>query len=192
MKNDIKYYFNKLLKNDVSIEEYSDDAFMYRLFYEIHGTVPHVMYFFDGIDEDDNEELVNGEFDWKETSKLIKKIPECETYKWKGNTIYYTDDWICHKGTIFNISPDIPEELSNCIQITKKDTANLIFVSVSNKGQFIKRLLPVNELDIDYDINYNEDFPHEKIEEILTGDKSSLLLMFGIPGTGNLVIIFIY
>lgn len=185
MKNDIKCYFNKLLNNDVSIEEYSDDAFMYRLFYEIHGTVPYVMYFFDGIDEDDNEELVNGEFDWKETSKLIKKIPGCKTYRWKGNTIYYTDDWICHKGTIFNISPDIPEELSNCIQITKKDTANLIFVSVSNKGQFIKRLLPVNELDIDYDINYNEDFPHEKIEEILTGDKSSLLLMFGIPGTGK-------
>ena len=30
-------------KQDI-IEEYSDDAFMYRLFYEIHGTVPYVMY----------------------------------------------------------------------------------------------------------------------------------------------------
>lgn len=192
MKNNISYYFDELLKSDVSIEEYSDDAFCYRLFHKIHGTVPYVMYFFDGVDEDDEDDL-KGEFDINKTIKQIEKNTKCEVYPWKGNKILIGENWIVFKGTIFNISPKRPDELSDCIVLTKKDTANLIFVSVNKNGHFVQRLLPVNEVDIDYDINYNEDFPHERIEEILTGDKSSLLLMFGSPGTGNVVFIsYIY
>lgn len=184
MKNNIEYYLNNLLKNDVSIEEYSDDAFLYRLFFEIHGQVPYVMYFFDGIDEDDD---ISGEFDFPETAKKIKEIPGCKTYKWKGNEIYYTDNWIIFKGTIFNIEPTIQDELSNCIVLTKQETANLIFVSLSKQGQFVKRLLPVKELDVDYNINYNEDFPHKRLEEIIISDSSALILAYGIAGSGNLI-----
>lgn len=185
MKSNINYYFDELLKNDVSIEEYSDDAFAYRLFFQIHKTVPYVMYFFTGVDEDDNEELLNGEFDWPKTAKNIKEKCECDIYSWKGNDMIIGKDWIVFKGTIFNIEPNIPDELSDCIVVTKQDTHNLIFVSVSSKGGFIRKLLPVKEVDIDYDINYNADFPHKRIEEILTGESSALILAYGVPGTGK-------
>lgn len=187
MKNSIDYYFGELLKKDISIEEYSDDAFTYRLFYEMHGTVPYVMYFLSDFKSDDMEDIeeMEGVFDINKTMEAIEKNEDCIAYPWKGHKMLIGDKWIVFKGTIFNISPKLPEQLSKHLVITKEDKANLIFVSVSQKGQFIKRLMPINDVDIDYDINYNEDFPHEKIEELLTSDKSSLLLMFGIPGTGK-------
>lgn len=182
MKNNIQFYISKLLKNDISIEEFSDDAFCYRLFFEIHGTAPYSMYFFDGIDEEDE---IEGEFDILATTKAIEKNCDCEVYPWKGQKILIGENWIVHKGTIFNMTKDRPDELSQCIVLTKQETANLIFVSVSSKGNFLKKLLPVKELDIDYNINYNKDFPHERIEEILTGNDSALILGFGTPGTGK-------
>lgn len=198
MKNNIEYYLNELLKEDVSIEEYADDAFTYRLFFKMFQKVPYVMYFFDKITDEDLEdeeepEEYGGEFDYRATCKNIKKNVKCDIYTWKGNDMFIGENWIVFKGTIFCSAPKIPDCLSECIVVNKKDTANLIFVSVNSKGNFVKKLLPVKDVDIDYDLNYNEDFPHEKIEEIITADESGLILNFGIPGTGNVVFIdYIY
>lgn len=181
---DLISILNRMLKDDVSIEEYSDDAFIYRLFYEIYQQVPYVMYFFDGIDDEDE---IDGEFDLKETYNNIINSTNCLVYPWKGNKLLIGDGWITFKGTIFNIKNEVPDELSECIELTKKDTANLIFVSVSSRGGFVKKLLPVNEYDVDFDINYNEDFPHERLQELISSDKSELILAFGHPGCGNII-----
>lgn len=180
----IQYHINKLLQDDVSIEEYADDAYLYRLFYEIYQQAPYVMYFFDGIDDEDDLE---GEFDWNETKENILKNTECTVYRWKGKEILFGDGWIVLGGVIFNITPDRPDELSDCIEITKKDTANLIFVSVNSRGGFIKKLLPVDEYDVDFDINYNKDFPHKRLTEIIKSKKSELVLAYGHPGCGKTV-----
>lgn len=181
---DLISILNRMLKDDVSIEEYSDDAFTYRLFYEIYQQVPYVMYFFDGIDDEDE---MDGEFDLKETYNNIINSTNCLVYPWKGNKLLIGDGWMTFKGTIFNIKNEVPDELSECIELTKKDTANLIFVSVSSRGGFVKKLLPVNEYDVDFNINYNEDFPHERLQELISSDKSELILAFGHPGCGKTV-----
>lgn len=183
MIKDIVPVLNRMLRDDVSIEEYSDDAFVYRLFYEIYQQVPYVSYFFSGIDEDDVEDL--GEFELKDTEDKIIETTKCTVYQWKNNRILLGDNWIEFKGVIFSLDEQFPDVLSQCIVTSKKDSANLIFVSVSSRGGFVKKLLPVNEVDIDYDINYNEDFPYERIEELLTKGNSELLLFWGIPGSGN-------
>ena len=181
-------YMNKLLNEDIGIEEYSDDAYVYRLFYEIYGQVPYVMYFFEGItDEDmeDSEEEINGEFDLEKTTNNIKENVKCLSYKWKGNNILFGEDWILFKSVIFCLNSKLPDCLSEQIVLTKQDTANLIFVSVNKNGNIIKRLLTVDESEVDIETNYNDDFPMDRIEEILTADKSALLLMYGSPGTGK-------
>lgn len=183
MIKDIVPILNRMLRDDVSIEEYSDDAFVYRLFYEIYQQVPYVSYFFSGIDEDDVEDL--GEFELKDTEDKIIETTKCTVYQWKNNRILLGDNWIEFKGVIFSLDEQFPDVLSQCIVTSKKDSANLIFVSVSSRGGFVKKLLPVNEVDIDYDINYNEDFPYERIEELLTKGNSELLLFWGIPGSGK-------
>ena len=97
---DLISILNWMLKDDVSIEEYSDDAFTYRLFYEIYQQVPYVMYFFDGIDDEDE---IDGEFDLKETYNNIINSTNCLVYPWKGNKLLIGDGWMTFKGTIFNI-----------------------------------------------------------------------------------------
>ena len=93
MKNNIEYYLNELLKEDVSIEEYADDAFTYRLFFKMFQKVPYVMYFFDKITDEDLEdeeepEEYGGEFDYRATCKNIKKNVKCDIYTWKGNDMF--------------------------------------------------------------------------------------------------------
>ncbi len=185
--------FEVLLNKEIIIEEKGDDAFLCYLFYQLYGCVPYVDYFFDEDDsveedEDDDEiEFIAERFSYKKTlDKLIENCPEGVVYAWKGYRFFFTDDFLVFRGTIFHKEKERPQVCVDSIVLDKNDTSNIIYVSVDSKGTMHKALLPIRDADVSIEENYNDDCPYEKIEESIQKDsKSSILLLFGLPGTGK-------
>jgi len=182
---------NLLASNKCIMEEKGDDAFMTYLFYQLFGQVPYVDYFFDDIDEEeedeDEDEFIPERFSYKKTiNKLIEKCPDAVVYSWKGYRIVITDEFIVFRATIFHLHKERPQVCVDSIVLEKNDSANLIYVSVDSKGNIHKQLMPIKEAEVNIDENYNDDCPFTKIEEAVAKDsKSTILLLFGLPGTGK-------
>ena len=178
----IKDYLEILFLRDVSIEEYSDDAFAYRLFFEIFKTVPYVSFIYTELDE--KQKMMD--IDLEKTLKKIAEESKCDTYIWKNNDILLGKSWLIFKGTICSLEEEMPKIiLDNVVFKEEKKEANLIFVSISKQGDIIKKLLPISNVDVDVKSNYNDDFKYERLEEIALEDKSSLVLLYGEAGTGK-------
>lgn len=65
-----------------------------------------------------------------------------------------------------------------------EDLKYFTYITNSNNG-FNETRLKVKKFDIDLKSNYNDDLPDEKIKDFLKGNKSGLLLLHGIPGSGK-------
>jgi len=183
----LKYHLNKLLENDISLEEFSDDAFIHRLFVSLFKTVPNTFLTIDGdIPSTEVREKLN-ELDIEKTYNKIKENCICFEYVHKFTKILISDYWIYSDAVIRTVDNEIPKEILDNL-VFEEDTTNIdnfIFVSINDKGSFIKKKLPVKDVDIDFNINYNSDFPKDKIQEVIESDESGLLLLYGDAGTGK-------
>lgn len=183
----LQYHLNKLIQDDVSLEEFSDDAFIHRLFVSLWKTVPNTFLTVpDGLSSSEIRNKLN-ELDIEKTYDNIKNNCICFEYVHKFTRILISDYWIYADGVIRTIDKEIPKEiLDNLIfEETERAIDNFIFVSINDKGSFVKKKLPVKEVNIDFSTNYNSDFPKDKIQEIIERDESGLLLLYGTAGTGK-------
>ena len=181
---------NTLASKNVIIEEKGDDAFMYYIFFQLYGQVPYVDYFFDDDDEeedDDDDDFIPEKFNYKKTiNNLLEKCPDAIVYSWKGYRAIFTDEFIVFRGTIFHLYKERPQVCIDSIVLEKNDRPNLIYISVDSKGIIHKQLVPIRDADVSIEDNYNDDCPYTKIEEAVEHDnKSTILLLFGLPGTGK-------
>lgn len=183
----LRYHLNKLLENDISLEEFSDDAFIHRLFVSLFKTVPNTFLTApDGLTSSEVRDKLN-ELDLEKTYDNIKKNCVCFEYVHKFTKILISDYWIYSDAVIRTIDKEIPEEILNNLvyEESSRDIDNFIFVSINDKGNFVKKKLPVNDVDIDFDTNYNEDFPKDRIQNVIESKESGLLLLYGSAGTGK-------
>ena len=185
--------FEILLHKECIIEEKGDDAFMYYLFYQLFGTIPYIDFFFDNLDEEDeddfdeDDEFLTEKFNYKKTvNKLAENCPDGIVYSWKGYKLFITDDFMVFRGTIFHKDKERPQVCIDSIVLDKNDEHNLIYVSIDAKGTIHRQLMPIKDSEVIVEENYNDDCPYSKIEESLQKDaKSSIMLLFGLPGTGK-------
>ena len=181
---------NTLASKNIIIEEKGDDAFMYYIFFQLYGQIPYVDYFFDSDDEeedDDDDDFIPEKFNYKKTiNNLLEKCPDAIVYSWKGYRAIFTDEFIVFRGTIFHLHKERPQVCLDSIVLEKNDKPNLIYISVDSKGVIHKQLVPIRDADVNIEENYNDDCPYTKIEEAVEHDsKSTILLLFGLPGTGK-------
>jgi ATP-dependent 26S proteasome regulatory subunit len=59
------------------------------------------------------------------------------------------------------------------------------YITISNGGGFAETPMKVKNQNINLAQNYNDDLPHNEVVDFLKGDKSGLILLHGIPGTGK-------
>ena len=183
----LKYHLNKLIEDDVSLEEFSDDAFIHRLFVSLFKTVPNTFLTIpDDVPIIEAREKI-GEIDIDKTYNNIKNNCLCFEYKHKFTQILISDYWIYSDAVIRTVDNEVPKEiLDNVVYVdNKNEINNFIFVSINDKGNFIKKKLPVKDVEIDFDVNYNKDFPKDKIQKVIESDESGLLLLYGNAGTGK-------
>lgn len=183
----LQHHLNKLIQDDVSLEEFSDDAFIHRLFVSLWKTVPNTFLTVpDGLSSSEVRNKLN-ELDIEKTYDNIKKNCICFEYVHKFTRILISDYWIYADGVIRTVDKEIPKEILNNLVFEETERAidNFIFVSINGKGNFVRKKLPVKEVNIDFSINYNSDFPKDKIQEIIERDESGLLLLYGAAGTGK-------
>lgn len=50
---------------------------------------------------------------------------------------------------------------------------------------FTTKELKINDIKVDIDLNYNDDFPDKEIKDFLNSDKSGVVIFHGEPGTGK-------
>jgi len=186
--------FEILLHQNHIIEERGDDAFMYRLFYQLFGRVPYANYFFDIDDDEDKEfdfenvekDLTQERFNYNKTlDAIIEKCPEGVVYEYKGYRIFITDDFIIFRGTIFHMSEKRPQVCIDSMVLDKSGACNLIYISVDSRGNINKQLIPIDECEVSIEDNYNDGCPYDKIKESVTKPESSILLLYGVPGSGK-------
>lgn len=183
----LQYHLNKLIEDDISLEEFSDDAFIHRLFVSIFKTVPNTFLTIKGdISSLDIRDKLN-ELDLESTYNNIKNNCVCFEYTHKFVKILISEDWIYSDAVIRTIDKEIPKEILDNLVFdeVEHNIDNFIFVSINDKGSFIKKKLPVKDVEIDFDTNYNADFPKDKIQKVLESDESGLLLLYGSAGTGK-------
>lgn len=65
-----------------------------------------------------------------------------------------------------------------------EDTRAMNYVTYSSRG-FTSKKLEVLKPNINISLNYNNDFPYERIKEILNSKESGLIILNGIPGSGK-------
>ena len=183
-----------LLIKDCVLEEKGDDAYMYQLFYQLFGVLPYVDYFFDNADDEDEEfdledveeDLIQEKFNYNKTfSAIVEKCPNSVVYTYKGYRILITDDFILFRGTIFHKDKERPQVCVDSIILDKEDSCNLIYISVDSRGNINKQLIPITECEVNIEENYNDDCPYKKIEDSLNSKESSIMLLYGIPGSGK-------
>lgn len=183
-----------LLHKNHIIEERGDDAFMYRLFYQLFGKVPYADYFFGMSDDEDKEfdfdsidrDLAEERFNYNKTlNNIIDKCPEGVVYEYKGYRIFVTDDFLIFRGTIFHMSEKRPQVCIDSMVLDKSEACNLIYISVDSRGNINKQLIPIDECEVSIEDNYNDGCPYDKIKESVAKKESSILLLYGIPGSGK-------
>lgn len=184
--------FEVLLQKDCIIEEKGDDAFMYYLFYQIFGTIPYIDFFFDEPDEDEedseeDDEFLTEKFNYNKTlNKIIEKCPDGVVYTWKGYKIFITDEFLIFRGSIFHVNKERPKICTDNIVLDKSDKHSLIYISIDAKGSIHRQLMPIKDSEVIIEENYNDDCPYHSIEEAMKKEsKSSIMLLFGLPGTGK-------
>lgn len=185
--------FEVLLHKECIIEEKGDDAFMYYLFYQLFGCIPYVDFFFDEPDEDEEDDdceedvFLTEKFNYNKTlNKLIENCPEGIVYSWKGYRIFITDEFLVFRGTIFHKNKERPQVCTDNIVLDKNSDHNLIYISIDVKGNIHRQLMPIKESEVILEENYNDDCPYSKIEDAINKEsKSSIMLLFGLPGTGK-------
>lgn len=183
----LQYHLNKLLENDISIEEFSDDAFVHRLFFSLFKTVPNTYL---AVPPETKVKDYRDKLNELELDKTYNKIKEncvCFEYVHKFTRFLISYNWIYSDAVVRTIDNAIPKNiLENLIfEVPERNIDNFMFVSVDSKGNFIKKKLPVKELTIDFASNYNDDFPKDRIQEIIAAEESGLVLLYGAAGTGK-------
>lgn len=187
-----------LIKEQLIIE---DDYFGYYLFYKLFNKIPYVDYFLDDEDEDEDpedtlmmhsvfdpdEDMFNETFNYRKTvNKLIKSCPNAVVYNYKSSKMVVTDEFIVFRGLIYHLNPEVPKICTDSVVIEKNGFGALIYVSIDSKGRINRNFMPIKEAEVNLEENYNDDLPYEKIEEAITADaKSTIMLLFGAPGTGK-------
>lgn len=194
-----------LANRDITIENMGLGAYIYFLYIEMFKKVPYVMYFVtpSGCNEDfsDIDKFLE-QFGFKEVkldkhegidlkktfSNIIKKF-ECFTYFYRDEKIIITENFIVANGVIYNSASSIQVDLKECIAKEIKDKANFKYVSIGSNGNYNVKLFPIKDVNVSIEDNYNDDIPYDTIEKYVQSKESSLLLLYGIPGTGKTHII---
>lgn len=96
--------------------------------------------------------------------------------------------WSNYYHTIYILQNEqfISEELKSLVIDKRNDEDHCYFsyVTSTNTG-FSETTLECKKQNIDLEMNYNDDLPHEKIVEFLKSKNSGLVLLHGEPGTGK-------
>lgn len=183
-----------LLGRKCILEERGDDAYMYQLFFEIFDSLPYVDYFFSSNDDEEkqydfdviDDDFKRDRFNYNKTlDKIIEQCPDGVVYSYKGYRIFVSDTFLVFRGTIFHLEKGIPKVCIDSIVLNEDNSNNLIYISVDSRGSINRQLIPINECDVSLEDNYNDDCPYKKIEDSITNKNSSILLLYGIPGSGK-------
>lgn len=83
-------------------------------------------------------------------------------------------------------SEHLPDEIDKLV-VDKKSTDDKRYVTyvTSTPQGFSETSMQVRKQDIDLSLNYNDDLPHDQIIDFLKSNKSGLVLLHGLPGSGK-------
>ena len=83
-------------------------------------------------------------------------------------------------------SDKLDSRVAECIvDNNNEDDRYFNYITISNSGGFVETPMKVKNQNINLSQNYNDDLPHDDIVDFLKGNKSGLILLHGIPGTGK-------
>ena len=85
--------------------------------------------------------------------------------------------------TIISSEDKLPEWCKNCI--IYDDVPNTYFYVIRGTMGFDTRCLSAKDIELDTELNYNDDFPVDKLDKVLNQDGSALVILHGAPGTGK-------
>src|SRR5574344_315317 len=101
--------------------------------------------------------------------------------------ILISNDFIYFNELFILKDKKLPQKAIDCIAMTNEEEKKLYWATMSGNGISIKPV-EIKEKDNEniYD-NYNDDFKEidEKINNIITTDESSMIILHGVPGTGK-------
>lgn len=139
-------------------------------------------------DRDNYPIYIENNLDTEKTIKNIKK-------EFINDSIYInlgtfiTEDFLFNaNGYFLTNKAEIPERIKKCfVKINNKDKY-FEYVSCGQHG-FKTTKMKIKDLATEDNFldNYNNDFPWDKLSKFVRSDTSGLALMFGIPGTGNII-----
>ena len=144
-------------------------------------------------DEDCDEEEMRekrANLDMNKTLKnILKKYPESVVLELRGGTLEYCaifhTDFIYYGGVFYMDTNVIPQEILDCKE-EKEEVARVRWLLMSKNGYIDPHYVDIKPKG-GFEDNYNDTFYpiHEKINNIIREDSSSIIILHGKPGTGK-------
>lgn len=79
----------------------------------------------------------------------------------------------------------LPKEIMDCLVLDKKDEVRYMNYVTHNSNGFTTTELEVHKTECDLKLNYNDDLPYQQLEDFIKGEESGIVVLNGIPGSGN-------
>lgn len=128
------------------------------------------------------------------TSDELTKIFNNVTQIYKGivrvgfeEKVVFTDQFIyTSRGNIICDIDEFPRIKDEIVKLFPKPTDDIYINYVYLSGQNISiKKLPINKIQDDISMNYNDDIPTESLIKTLKENKSSISILHGLPGSGK-------
>lgn len=79
----------------------------------------------------------------------------------------------------------LPKEIIDCQVLAKKDEVRYMNYVTHNSNGFTTTEFEVHKTECDLKLNYNDDLPYQQLEDFIKGEESGIVVLNGIPGSGN-------
>lgn len=165
-------------------------------FIEVVGEIPltqNIKYLVGKDDISDEDLEKNGKYayqdiyidDDKSRENILAKYPNSKIIPiTTGYEIIINPDFVLFGGCIIACSDYDTTGIKECFELKEEpDEPRVYLVLRDSYEDFVKYPIELNVKDMEG--NYNDDLPHDKINEILRKKESALLLLHGDPGTGK-------
>jgi len=153
-------------------------------------------YINDEIDDEDDEDLCRT-FKNIAVPKTIRAFYEhfkntCYIYRHLSFPVIIGEKMLIYYDTynneifVMQDQEQLREDIKNLIvDVPKDESIRIVYYITHNQRGFNKTPMEVKKINIDLDGQYNDDLPYNEIINFLTSDKSGLVLLHGVPGTGK-------
>lgn len=189
-KEQVNNYIKELLNIGNVYNDIFSNSMFFRLYLYLFNKPPHVEYL-EPIE--DTTKCIDCE---KSLSNIMSYLGE-DCYK----LTFYDDDIYIYNNVIFKYDNNhklftlfVPSReyfntlSEKCIIYKDSDTKLIGYVTKCQLG-FKTVYLDVKKPEVDINLNYNDDFPYDKLVNIVKSEESGIIILFGIPGSGKSFII---